>query len=55
MEDGHCPPYREMAMTRGAPALKPQFDQRSVLLAKQELVGNCVPKQELGNEKIGTS
>jgi hypothetical protein len=25
-------------------------DQRSVLLAKQELGGNCVPKQELGNE-----
>jgi hypothetical protein len=43
-----------MVMTREAPAWEPKFDQSSALLAKQELVGNCVPKQELGNEKIGT-
>jgi hypothetical protein len=43
-----------MAMTREAPAWEPKFDESAVLLAKQELVGNCVPKQELGNEKIGT-
>ncbi len=44
-------PLREMAMTREAPAGEPKFDQSSVVLAKQELGGNCVPKQELGNEK----
>jgi hypothetical protein len=43
-----------MAMTREAPVWEQKFDKNSVLLAKQELVGNCVPKQELGNEKIGT-
>ena len=41
-------------MTGKAPAWKPQIDQSAVLLAKQELGGNCVPKPELGNEKIGT-
>jgi hypothetical protein len=40
-----------MAMTREAPAWEPKFDKSSVLPAKQELGGNCVPKQELGNEK----
>jgi len=38
-------------MSRKAPAWEPEFDQSSVLLAKQELGGNGVPKQELGNEK----
>jgi hypothetical protein len=41
-------------MTREAPGGEPKFDQSAVLLAKLELVGNCVPKPELGNEKIGT-
>jgi len=40
-----------MAMTREAPAWEAKFDKSSVLFAKQELGGNCVPKQELGNEK----
>jgi hypothetical protein len=40
-----------MAMTREAPAWEPKFDKSSVLLAKRELGGNCVPKQELGNEQ----
>jgi hypothetical protein len=44
-----------MAMTGKAPAWKQQFDQSAVSLGKQELVGNSVPKLELGNEKIGTS
>jgi hypothetical protein len=44
---GHGPPYRK--------AYNPKFDQSSVLLAKPELGGKCVPKQELGNETIGTS
>jgi hypothetical protein len=42
-----------MAITREAPAWEPKFDQNSVVLAKQELSGNCIPKQELGKEKNG--
>ena len=38
-------------MTREAPAWERKFDKDSVLLAKQEIGGNCVPKQELGNEQ----
>ena len=38
-------------MTSGALVWEQNFDKNSVLLAKQELGGNCVPKQELGNEK----
>jgi hypothetical protein len=43
-------------MTGKAPARELKFDQSTDLLAKQELGGNCVPKQSLGTrrEKIGT-
>ena len=40
-----------MAITREAPAWEPKFDNSSVLLVKQKLGGNGVPKQELGNEQ----